>query len=143
MSLETPDKIRSLQRKLYHKAKPSTRMSSLSAYDFVILSRGYAHEALTWTRAVMTKLGLTLNEAKTSVKNARREGFDFPCGYQAPKFRREIVKHSDTAKGFEVLPRRWVVERTFAWLNRCRRLSKDFENRTCNALNLSGSRRSD
>ena len=50
------------------------------ADDFVILSRGYADEALAWTRAVMTKLGLTLNEAKTSVKDARREGFDF-LGY--------------------------------------------------------------
>lgn len=39
----------------------------------------------------------------------------------------EINKRSDTADGFEVLPRRWVVERTFAWLNRNRRLAKDFE----------------
>ena len=39
----------------------------------------------------------------------------------------EIIKRSDTAIGFEVLPRRWVVERTFAWLGRCRRLAKDFE----------------
>jgi len=39
----------------------------------------------------------------------------------------EIIKRSDTAKGFEILPRRWVVERTFAWLNRCRRLAKDWE----------------
>lgn len=39
----------------------------------------------------------------------------------------EIIKRSDTTKGFEVLPRRWVVERTFAWLGRCRRLAKDWE----------------
>src|SRR6201997_2286858 len=43
------------------------------ADDFVILSRGHAAEALAWTKAVMTKLGLTLNEAKTSVRNARQE----------------------------------------------------------------------
>ena len=50
------------------------------ADDFVILSCGYAAEALAWTKAAMTKLGLTLNEAKTSVKNARKESFDF-LGY--------------------------------------------------------------
>jgi RNA-directed DNA polymerase len=50
------------------------------ADDFVILSRGRAAEALAWTKAVMTKLGLTINEAKTSLKNARQERFDF-LGY--------------------------------------------------------------
>jgi RNA-directed DNA polymerase len=50
------------------------------ADDFVILSRGHAVEARDWTRKVMTRLGLTLNEAKTSIKQARRERFDF-LGY--------------------------------------------------------------
>jgi len=50
------------------------------ADDFVILSRGHAAEALAWTKAVMTRLRLTLNEDKTSLRNARRERFDF-LGY--------------------------------------------------------------
>lgn len=45
----------------------------------------------------------------------------------------EIVKRADTANGFEVLPRRWVVERTLAWLNRNRRLAKDFESAVATA----------
>ena len=59
-------------------------------------------------------------------------------GYQGPQFQAglrqamrtvevEIVKRSDTARGFAVLPKRWIVERTIAWLNRCRRLAKDWE----------------
>ncbi len=43
------------------------------------------------------------------------------------RLRLEIVKRTDGAKGFVLLPHRWVVERTFAWLGRCRRLSKDYE----------------
>jgi RNA-directed DNA polymerase len=50
------------------------------ADDFVILSRGHAAEALAWTRQVMTRLGLSLNEAKTTVREARTERFDF-LGY--------------------------------------------------------------
>jgi len=60
------------------------------------------------------------------------------AGYQGPKFQAgmkkvlgqlsvEIVKRSDTAKKFVVLPKRWIVERTIGWLNRCRRLAKDWE----------------
>lgn len=61
------------------------------------------------------------------------------AAYQGPVFRDgaaravptidiEIVKRSDHARGFTVLPKRWIVERTIAWLNRCRRLAKDWEN---------------
>jgi RNA-directed DNA polymerase len=50
------------------------------ADDFVILSRQCAAEALNWTRSVMTRIGLTLNETKTSIKEARTERFDF-LGY--------------------------------------------------------------
>ena len=46
----------------------------------------------------------------------------------------EIVKRSDQAVGFEVLPKRWIVERTIGWLNRCRRLAKHWEFRTRKAL---------
>ena len=67
------------------------------------------------------------------------------AGYQGPKFREavnklrrrlkiEIVKRSDP--GFKVLPKKWVVERTLAWLGRCRRLAKDFECLARNALAL-------
>ncbi len=50
------------------------------ADDFVILSRGRATEALDWTRNAITRLGLTLNEVKTKLKDARRERFEF-LGY--------------------------------------------------------------
>ena len=65
-------------------------------------------------------------------------------GYQGPEFQAglrrvcgqvsvEIVKRSDTKRGFVVIPKRWIVERSIAWLNRCRRLAKDWER-----LNRSG-----
>ena len=67
------------------------------------------------------------------------------AGYQGPEFSTalakvrphltvEIVKRSDRTNGFVVLPKRWIVERTLAWLNRCRRLAKDWENRNRKAL---------
>lgn len=66
-------------------------------------------------------------------------------GYQGSQFQQglkrvcrqvnvEIVKRSDAAEGFIVLPKRWIVERTIAWLNRCRRLAKDWERLNRNAL---------
>jgi transposase len=60
-------------------------------------------------------------------------------GYQGPQFANalakvlpnldvEIVKRTDGAIGFKIIPKRWIVERTIAWLNRCRRLAMDWEN---------------
>ena len=51
-----------------------------------------------------------------------------------PCLKTEIVKRSDRIKGFVVLPKRWIVERTIGWINRCRRLAKDWENLNHNAL---------
>jgi transposase len=70
-------------------------------------------------------------------------------GYQGPQFAKavakalphldiEIVKRSDQVKGFVVLPQRWIIERTIAWLNRCRRLAKDWENFNREALAFLG-----
>ena len=67
-------------------------------------------------------------------------------GYQGPQFQQamkqvceqinvEIVKRSDVRK-FVVLPKRWIVERTIGWLNRCRRLAKDWECPNRNGLAL-------
>jgi putative transposase len=60
---------------------------------------GYAGQLLDWVRKLRTRNRLEL----------------------------EIVKRSDDVKGFKLLPHRWVVERTFGWLGRHRRLSKDYE----------------
>ncbi len=71
-------------------------------------------------------------------------------GYQGPKLAStlqemgladlvEIVNKPKESKGFTVIPRRWVVERTFAWMSRCRRLAKDFERTLESSLGTAGS----
>ncbi len=64
------------------------------------------------------------------------QGEQFQSGLRAVMARVEveIVKRSDRVKGFQVLPKRWIVERTISWLNRCRRLAKDWENLNDKAL---------
>ena len=68
----------------------------------------------TWLRHVFADGGY----AGPKLKEVMRRFGDWTIG---------IIKRSDTAKGFEVLPLRRVVERTFAWLGRSRRLAKDWE----------------
>jgi putative transposase len=81
--------------------------------------------------------------AKSLLQRTKRKGFERLCliwadgGYSGQPMIDwvfalagwifEVVKRSDDVKGFQILPRRWVVERTFAWLGRFRRLSKDYE----------------
>ena len=61
-------------------------------------------------------------------------GFHKALAKVLPHLDTEIVRRSDQADGFVVLPKRWIVERTIAWLNRCRRLAKDWENLNRKAL---------
>ncbi len=74
--------------------------------------------------------------AKSLLQRAKQKGFARLClvwadgGYSGSPMINwvfEVVKRSDNVKGFQLLPRRWVVERTFSWLGRYRRLSKDYE----------------
>jgi len=95
-------------------------------------------------RVVIHSAGMQDRDGAALVLNKIRNRFPWlqlvwaDAGYHAhqvdtavakiPVLRLEIVKRSDNMKGFVVLPRRWVVERTFSWFGRNRRLAKDFEN---------------
>jgi len=95
-------------------------------------------------RVIVHSAGIQDRDGAALVLNKIRESFpDLELvwadgGYNAhqvqtaaaanPGLRVEIVKRSDDMKGFVVLPRRWVVERTFSWFGRNRRLAKDYEN---------------
>jgi RNA-directed DNA polymerase len=81
------------------------------ADDSVILSRGKATEALEWTRGVLERLELTLNETKTSVRNARVERFDF-LGYtfgphHSMRTGREYIGYSPSKKSVAGSRRKW------------------------------------
>ncbi|WP_306249879.1 IS5 family transposase [Parvularcula sp. IMCC14364] len=73
-----------------------------------------ARDKFPWLRHIFADGGYAGDKLKRKLK-------------KVGPFRMEIIKRSDKMKGFKVLPRRWVVERTFAWLERSRRLAKDWE----------------
>lgn len=77
----------------------------------------FARHRFPWLRHVFADGGYAGQKLREALKG---------CG----DWTIEIIRRSDKAEGFEVLPRRWVVERTFAWLGRSRRLAKDWEKST-------------
>ena len=96
------------------------------------LITGIVHEASTQDRDGAAALFKLVRSAFPWLRHVFADG-----GYAGQKLKKaldsigrwtvEIVKRSDVVKGFKPLPRRWVVERTIAWINRNRRLAKDFE----------------
>jgi len=73
------------------------------------------HDRFPWLELIWADSGYNAHQVTTAVA-------------PIPNLRVEIVKRTDDMKGFVVLPRRWVVERTFSWFGRNRRLAKDWEN---------------
>jgi RNA-directed DNA polymerase len=105
------------------------------ADDFVILSRGKATEALEWTRGVLERLELTLNEKKTSVRNARVERFDF-LGYTfGPHYSmrtgREYIGYSPSKKSVARIKGKvgdlLVPGNSSPWLEVCERLNQKLQ----------------
>jgi transposase len=126
----------------------TTESGGISGYDAGKKIKGRKRHILTDTQgfivaAIVHAADIQDRDGATAVLAEARYRFPWlrhvfaDGGYAGPKLRAalrrmgewtiEIIRRSDAAKGFEILPRRWVVERSFAWLGRARRLAKDWE----------------
>jgi transposase len=89
-------------------------VASMQDRDGAVEGAGFGTQALPLAASRLRRWRICRGQAASRVGQTRQLDF-------------EIVRRSAKAEGFEVIPKRWVVERTFAWLGRCRRLAKDFE----------------
>lgn len=121
----------------------TTESGGVRGYDAGKKIKGRKRHSLTDTCGFLIFILVHAADGAADVLNAIRWRFPWlrhvfaNGGYAGQKLRDaiachgdwtiEIIKRSDAAKGFKVLPRRWVVEGTFAWLGRCRRLAKDWK----------------
>ena len=126
----------------------TTQSGGVRGHDAGKKVKGRKRHIVTDTLGLLVGLivhsaGIQDRDGAPEVLEARRDGFLHlrhifaDAAYRGPKLKAaledigngtlEIITRSDTAQGFKILPRRWVVERTFAWLNRCRRRAKDCE----------------
>lgn len=88
-----------------------------------VLEKAYANRSLRATLEVVWADGGYLGSLVAWTKEV--------CGWKL-----EIIKRSDDATGFQVVPKRWVVERTFSWFMKCRRMSKDYEGKPLYSENM-------
>jgi putative transposase len=99
---------------LGHLVGPVVRSAGIRDRDGGSLSQASIRSLHPWLRHIFVDSGYAGDKLRAALKRMGR-------------WKIEIIERSDVAVGFEVLPRRWVVKRTFAWLGRCQQLAKDFE----------------
>lgn len=87
-------------------------------------------------REVLSQLFSSMNTVKKIWADGTYRGEEL-ARWVKEQFQCDLeVVHKKTDKGFQILPRRWVVERTFAWLSRSRRLSKDYERNPASSASM-------
>ena len=110
-----------------HRGHPHVAVDTLGHLPAVLVTPGTEQE-----RAQVGELARRLQELTGGAVELAfvDQGYTGPAAAeqaQGEGIRLEVIKHTEAKKGFVLLPRRWVVERSFGWLGRFRRLARDYE----------------